>query len=110
MNLQFGPKQGNPEGRIAIGTWVMTWNRQTVENKVVEVFTKHRQAEVEVNESTRIVADLGLDSLTLMEVFSEIEDEYKFVISDAALKHIETVGHVISAITERLEQDGKLSA
>lgn len=87
----------------------MTWNRQTVENKVVSVFTKHRQAEIEVNESTRIVADLGLDSLTVMEVLSEIEDEYKFVIPDEALKHIETVGHVISAITERLEKDGKLS-
>lgn len=88
----------------------MTWNRQNVENKVVAVFTKHRQTEVEVNESTRIVADLGLDSLTVMEVLSEIEDEFKFVIPDEALKRIETVGHVISAITERLEQDGKLSA
>ena len=89
----------------------MTWNRKTVESKVVEVFTKHRPDEVaiEVNDSTKIVADLGLDSLGVMEVLSEIEDEFKFVIPDEALKQIETVGHVISAITERLEKDGNLS-
>jgi len=87
----------------------MPWNRKTVENKVVAVFTKHRQAEVEVNDSTKIVADLGLDSLGVMEVVSEIEDEFKLVIPDEALKQIETVGHVISTISERLEQDGKLS-
>lgn len=88
----------------------MTWNRQIVEKKVVEVFTKHRQAEIEVTTETKIVADLGIDSLGVMEVLSEIEDEFKLVIPDDALKSIETVGHVISAITERLEKDGKLSA
>jgi len=87
----------------------MTWNRKTVESKVVEVFTKHRQSDVEVNDATKIVADLGLDSLGVMEVLSEIEDEFKLVIPDEALKTIETVGHVISAISERLQQDGKLS-
>lgn len=90
----------------------MTWNRQNVEKKVLEVFTQHRQAEddvVEVTGATKIVADLGIDSLGVMEVLADIEDEFKLVIPDEALKSMETVGHVISAITERLEQDGKLS-
>ncbi|HRI62704.1 MAG TPA: phosphopantetheine-binding protein [Polyangium sp.] len=92
----------------------MTWNRQTVEDKVVAVFVKHRQSDVEITPSTKIIADLGIDSLGVMEVMAEIEDEFKqdkfkLLIPDEALKSIETVGHVIAAITERLEQNGKLS-
>lgn len=87
----------------------MTWTRKTVESKVVALFAQHRESNVEVNDSTRIVADLGLDSLGVMEVLQEIEDEFKLVIPDESLKHIETVGHVVSAICERLSQDGNLS-
>mgnify|MGYP000864447229 FL=1 len=87
----------------------MTWNRNTVENKIVEVFKQHRQSDVEVEMTTKIVSDLGIDSLGVMEVLSEIEDEYKLVVPDDVLKSLETVGDVIKAITERLEADGKLS-
>jgi len=90
----------------------MTWNRKNVESTIVELFTKHRQSdvsEVEVNESTRIVADLGIDSLGIMEALAEIEDTFGLLIPDDALKSIETVGHVIAAITEKLEQGGRLS-
>ncbi|HMY14948.1 MAG TPA: phosphopantetheine-binding protein [Polyangium sp.] len=87
----------------------MTWNRNTVENKIVEVFKQHRQSDVEVEMTTKIVSDLGIDSLGVMEVLSEIEDEYKLVVPDDVLKSLETVGDVIKAITERLAQDGKLS-
>jgi acyl carrier protein len=87
----------------------MAWNRKKVESNVIEAFVKHRQAEVDVDASTRIVADLGIDSLGVMEVLSELEDAFGLVIPDNTLRKIETVGHVISTITERLEQDGKLS-
>jgi acyl carrier protein len=93
----------------------MTWNRQIVEDKILAVFANHRQSDVEVSKSTKIVADMGIDSLGVMEVIAEIEDEfkhasYKLVVPEDALKTIETVGDVITSIAERLERDGKLSA
>ena len=93
----------------------MTWNRQIVEDKILAVFANHRQADVELSKSTRIVADMGIDSLGVMEVIADIEDEfkqgsYKLEVPEDALKTIETVGDVITSITGRLEQDGKLSA
>jgi acyl carrier protein len=93
-----------------MGTNVMTWDRKSVESKVIEVFVKYREAQVDIDTSTRIVADLGIDSLGVMEVLSDLEDEFELVIPNDSLKQFETVGDVISAITERLEQDGKLSA
>jgi len=88
----------------------MTWNRKEVESKVVEVVTKHRQVEADVRLSTRIVADLGIDSLGVMDLVAEIEDTYALLIPDEALRRIETVGDVIAAIVERLEQSGRFSA
>ena len=85
----------------------MTWNREAVHVKVIELFTKH--GKVEVDESTQIIADLGIDSLGVMEVFAEVEDTYKLLIPDEALRNIETVGDVVNAIMERLAQDGRLS-
>jgi acyl carrier protein len=85
----------------------MTWNREAVHVKVIELFTKH--GKVEVDESTQIIADLGIDSLGVMEVFAEVEDTYKLLIPDEALRNIETVGDVVNAIVERLAQDGRLS-
>ena len=87
----------------------MTWNRQAVHDRVVEVFVKHRQTQANVDESTQIVADLGIDSLGVMEVLAEVEDTYKLLIPDEALKNIETVGDVVNAIVERLSADGRLS-
>lgn len=87
----------------------MTWNRKDVENKIIELFSNHREGEVEVTQSTKIVADLGIDSLGIMEVLSEVEDTFGLVIPDESLKSIETVGHVIAAIIEKLEQGGRLS-
>jgi acyl carrier protein len=93
----------------------MTWNRTNVATTIIELFTKHRQSEGsdiaagEVTESAKIVADLGIDSLGVMEVLSEVEDTFGLLIPDDSLKSIETVGHVIAAITEKLEQGGRLS-
>lgn len=87
----------------------MTWNRKAVHDRVVEVFVKHRQTQANVDESTQIVADLGIDSLGVMEVLAEVEDTYKLLIPDEALKNIETVGDVVNAIVERLSADGRLS-
>lgn len=90
----------------------MTWNRNNVANTIIELFTKQRQSEgsdVVVTESAKIVADLGIDSLGIMEVLSDVEDTFGLVIPDESLKSIETVGHVIEAITEKLASGGRLS-
>ncbi len=87
----------------------MTWNREAVHVKVIDLFTKHQKAQVEVDESTQIIADLGIDSLGVMEVLAEVEDAYKILIPDDALRSIETVGDVVDTIMARLSRDGRLS-
>jgi acyl carrier protein len=87
----------------------MTWNRQAVHSKVLEVFQQHKQTDVEVTEASEIVGDLGIDSLGVMEVLADIEDAFKpLTIPDDALRDITTIGDVAGAILTRLESAGKL--
>ncbi|MDC3952545.1 acyl carrier protein [Polyangium jinanense] len=88
----------------------MTWNRETVHKELLKVFGQHKQTEVDVSETSEIVADLGIDSLGVMEVLADIEDTFKLQIPDDALREINTIGDVATAILTRLERDGKLEA
>ncbi|MDI1478083.1 phosphopantetheine-binding protein [Polyangium sp. y55x31] len=86
----------------------MTWSRENVQKKLVEVFGQHKQTEVDVSAESEIVADLGIDSLGVMEVLADLEDTFKLTIPDEALREINTIGDVATAVLTRLENDGRL--
>lgn len=60
------------------------------------------QEDVEVSESSHVIADLGLNSLQLVEIVNDAEDEFDITISDDELDRILTVGD----IARLLEQKG----
>ena len=57
----------------------------------------------EVKEETDIVADLGADSLDVVEMLMTLEDEYGLVIDDETAKTLKTVGDVVSYIDSKLD-------
>jgi len=92
----------------------MTWRAESVRQKVVEVFEAHNPLGVEVSEGSQIIADLGIDSLSVMELIANIEDAFqdgpfKPEIPNEALREITTVGDVVKLILAKLEQHGRLS-
>jgi len=46
------------------------------------------------SDSLRLIEDLGLDSLTMIEVMLRVEDLLKIRVSDAELRHFRTLGEV----------------
>jgi acyl carrier protein len=87
----------------------MMWTRETVRTELVALFTQHVQAGAEITEASHLVADLGIDSLGVMEIMEAIEDKFELKIPDTALSDVETVGDVVRAIEKRLEGAGRLS-
>lgn len=61
-----------------------------------------------LNEKTELVADLGIDSLGVMEIVADIEDKLDLTIDDAELQGVTTLGDVVAALEERLRKEGKL--
>ena len=86
----------------------MDWSREQVVAEIRAVIDEHTEGEVELNDSTELVADLGIDSLGVMEVVADIEDKFDITISDSDLREVTSFGDVIHAITQMLEAQGRL--
>ena len=47
-----------------------------------------------INENTRIIEDLGADSLDVVELLMTLEDDYGITIPDDEIQEIKTIGDV----------------
>lgn len=52
----------------------------------------------QLSESTELAADLGLNSLRIIELASALEDAFDIEIPDRAIKSMNTIGDVIRLI------------
>ncbi len=86
----------------------MSWTHEAVLAEVRGVIAQHTDATAKLTESTELVADLGIDSLGVMEVVAEIEDKFELTIADAELRDVTTLGDVVGAIELRLRESGRL--
>lgn len=69
------------------------------EQKVIEILAKQLRVEKEkVNANTNIAADLGADSLDLVEILMSLEEEFNVSIPDEAIPGIVTVGDLVKFI------------
>ena len=87
----------------------MSWTHDEVVAEVRSVIADHTDNASEITETTELVADLGIDSLGVMEVVADIEDKFDLTIADAELREVSTLGDVVRAIEGRLREDGRLA-
>lgn len=87
----------------------MTWTRETVMTDLVALLGEYTEPGAEINDKSHLVADLGIDSLGVMEILQNIEDKFGFEIPNDLLTELETVADVHKAIVTRLEAAGRLS-
>jgi acyl carrier protein len=86
----------------------MKWTRESVRSELLTLLGQHAQAGSQISDSSHLVADLGIDSLGVMEILADIEDKFGLSIPDDALREVESVADVTAAITTRLEREGRL--
>ena len=87
----------------------MSFGQDDVVAGVRTIIAEHLGRDAEITLETQLVADLGIDSLGVMEVVADIEDKFELTIADAELREVTSMGDVVSAITTRLRKDGRLS-
>jgi acyl carrier protein len=86
----------------------MSWTSESVRSELIDLFKGHAQEGVPVSASSHLVADLGIDSLGVMEVIADIEDKFTVTIPDEALREVDTIEDVAAAIEAKLKNDGRL--
>lgn len=63
--------------------------------KLIELLAKQFKKDPStINENTRIIEDLGADSLDVVELLMTLEDDYGITIPDDDIQEIKTIGDV----------------
>jgi acyl carrier protein len=86
----------------------MTWTQDAVRSELHKLLGQHVQGGTTIDDQSHLVADLGIDSLGVMEILADIEDAFQLSIPDEALREVETVADVTAAIEVRLRGAGRL--
>lgn len=73
-----------------------------VYDKVVEIIKNQFDID-EVSPETNLMEDLGSDSIGLLELVMEIEEEFNLEIDDSQLGNIKTIQDVVDSIEEAIK-------
>ncbi|HEY8503696.1 MAG TPA: acyl carrier protein [Gemmataceae bacterium] len=77
----------------------------SVEDRVIEIVCEQLAVNREqVNRSTSFIEDIGADSLDLVELIMELEQEFEIQIPDEEAEKIRTVGEAIDYIEQELKK------
>lgn len=60
--------------------------------------------DIELNEQTNLVADMGLDSINVMELLTEIEDHFDVIVPLNVMADVSTVQDLANQV-KRLAED-----
>lgn len=64
--------------------------------KVIEILSEFTELKSEdMNQDTRLIADLCLNSLDVVNVVVEFEDEFNIEIPDEKIKELQTIGDIV---------------
>lgn len=70
--------------------------------KLTKIICEHTgNNDITITEDTVLIADLGLNSLDLVNLACIVEDEFDIEIPDRAIKDFKTIGDVISFIEKQ---------
>jgi acyl carrier protein len=85
----------------------MTGSFSSVADRVVAVLKRVRPNPVEPTMESALVADLGFDSLRMLELVAELEDEFGVFIPLNDVAAITTVEQAVDRVVTLLDEQGR---
>ena len=79
-------------------------DRAVIFNRLAELIAPLNKKGIAVGQDTSFANDLELDSLTVMDLVANIEDEWDIVIPLNLLPELETVGQVADAVARMTDK------
>lgn len=78
--------------------------REDLLKRFQDIASKVAERDVPLKSADTPIADLGLDSLNLLEIIGEMEKEFRIRIPDDQLVGISTVSQLVDLVFKRLPQ------
>lgn len=77
----------------------------SVEQRVIEIVSEHLAVPKEkLNRGTNFIEDIGADSLDIVELVMELEEEFDIQIPDDQAEKIKTVGEAVDYIEAKMKE------
>ena len=73
-------------------------DRQSIFARICELIAPLNRKHIQLAETTSFANDLEMDSLTVMDLVANIEDEWDIVLPLNLLPELETIGQVADAV------------
>ena len=74
--------------------------------KIKEILARYAEVGIDkINDESRLVGDLGLDSMDLVDLVIDLEDEFGVEINDRDLWNIQTFGDIKIYLSDRTQKD-----
>ena len=75
-----------------------------IENKLKKMIASQLNIKEEkLSNDSKIIEELGADSLDVVEMFMTLEEEFEITIPDEKVIELKTIGDVINFVTKELE-------
>ncbi len=68
------------------------------ERETIEIVKRLSRGSVEISTRIELMADLGFDSLQVLELVGELEDHFNIAVPLNTLTHIRTVGEIAAEV------------
>lgn len=83
--------------------------RKEIENKINSILTNYNLSGTPLLPKTKLITDLGLDSITVVELITIIEKEFGIEIQeeDILMKNFSNIKLLIEFINEKIERKCK---
>jgi acyl carrier protein len=78
----------------------MPQTRDAVLTRLIELIGPFNSKGITLSEQTSFADDLELDSLTVMDLVANIEDEYDIILPMNLLPELETIGQLSDAVVK----------
>jgi acyl carrier protein len=75
--------------------------RTEIITKLATIVRKVTKSKIEIREETRLIEDLGVDSLDLLEIVMAVEDMFQIKITDQDFSHLATVSAAVTYIQNK---------
>lgn len=72
--------------------------------EILTVVRESTETEMEITEDTYLIRQMGLSSVEIMMMVSELEDTFGIEISPSGLRHVQTVGDLCRLVADLLRQ------
>jgi len=84
----------------------LTDHIDSIETSVIELLAHRVPADIKVTAETRIVGDLGLDSVAVLDFIQDVEDRFDLSIPLERVAGVQTIGELCVAV-QTLKRDAR---